>query len=321
VVVSKWVPHGALVVAATAAVATGMAVTSSVPVWVALTAPGAAVLAALAGRRVPRAGPALAVLGGAAALDVLVGTVLLPDRWGTGLLVLVLAAGLPWLLGRSFGQQVELAATAAERARLQERARIAREMHDSLGHELALVALRAGALELAADLPAHHREAATGLRAAAGRATERLATVVAVLRDGAPAPLEPPAERIEEMLERASRAGVRAALDWPEPRELPAAVDRAAYRVVQEGLTNAVKHAPGSPVTVRLSTGRGATAVEVSNPVPTSRPDATGSGAGLAGLAERLRPLGGSVRSGTGIVAGDRVYRLAATLPHPAAAP
>lgn len=241
-----------------------------------------------------------------------IGTTLLPDRWGTALVVLVLAAGLPWLLGRSFRQQADLISAAAERARLRERTLVAHEMHDTLGHELALLALRAGALQLATDLPEHHRDAVAALRVGAAQATDRLAAVVAVLRDGAPASLAPPTERIDELVDRAQRAGVPARLDWMGPHDLPAAVDRAAHRVVQEGLTNAVKHAPGAPVAISLATAGSTTVVEVTNPVVGPRAAGAGRGTGLAGLAERLRPLGGSVTCDV----RDRTHRLRATIPH-----
>src|SRR6185312_3936418 len=98
----------------------------------------------------------------------------------------------------------------------------AREVHDTLGHDLALLALRAGALELAADLPPQHRDAVAALRAGAGLATERLATAVSVLREGDPVPAEPPPGGVDDLVDRAVLAGVRARLDRTGPRELPA---------------------------------------------------------------------------------------------------
>jgi signal transduction histidine kinase len=306
-------PLVALGLAAAIATATGLAMGHSVPVWAAALAGAAGLVAHLAGLRIHRDRRALAVLGGVAGLDLALGPALVPEAWSTGLVVLALAVGLPWLLARSRRQQAELVSGAAERARLRERTRIADEMHDTLGHELSLLALRAGALELAADLPEHHRAAASGLRAGAGAATERLAAILAVLRDGGPAPLEPATETVDELVDRAARAGMTAGLHRTGAVELPTAVERAAHRVVQEGLTNAMKHAPGSPVTVRLTTTPDATVVEVTNPLPTTARRGPGGGAGLAGLRERLRLLGGTVEGGR----RDRTYRLRATLPHP----
>jgi signal transduction histidine kinase len=167
---------------------------------------------------------------------------------------------IPWLIGRYLIQRRELLLAGweradrleheqrivAERARLLERSRIAQDMHDSLGHELSLIALMAANLEVAADLDERHRATAKQLRVAAGTATEHLQDVIGVLRaDGDHE--EPGAQTIEDMVQRATGTGLEVRLIAEgDPEDVPRMVERAAFRIVQESLTNAVKHAPGA---------------------------------------------------------------------------
>jgi signal transduction histidine kinase len=291
-------------------VATGLAWGDAVPVWTVALGVAVGVVGFLAGREVPQARRALAVFGGGVALVCAFG--LAGHSVWAGLFLLAVAVVLPWAGGRFVRQQAELVRLAAERARLQERARIAYDMHDTLGHDLSLVALRAGALEMAPDLPEPHRLAAAELRASAGVATARLAEVLRLIRDGEPPPLEPAGRRIEDLVEHAVHAGLAAALDWNGPRELPQWVQLAAFRVVQEGLTNAAKHAPGAPIGIQLAVGDTDTVVTVTNPLaPGGRPG-TGGRAGLIALRERVRLAGGSLDAGP----RDGTFRLVATLPH-----
>ncbi|GHE26414.1 two-component sensor histidine kinase [Streptosporangium violaceochromogenes] len=212
----------------------------------------------------------------------------------------------------------------AEEARRAERIGIAREMHDVLAHRLSLLALHAGALEFNADAtPGEIAEAAGVIRLSARLALEELRTVVSVLRDPAPPPdTGPPpggGADLGVLVEESRRAGMRVELRDHGTRlsEIPDTVGRAAYRVVQEGLTNARKHAPGRPVTVLVSGTRGAElTVEVRTP-PHSGPAAlaeTGAGAGLTGLAERAWLAGGRLECGK---TPDGGFRLAARLPWP----
>jgi signal transduction histidine kinase len=260
--------------------------------------------------------------------------------WFVLVLVLLVVVVLPWLAGRYRRQRAELAAAGWERAallerqqrlevdraRLLERARIARDMHDSLGHEWGLVALRAAALEVSADLPERQRVAAGELRAGVAEATERLREIIGVLRPDAESAGDERTD-VAGLVERAADAGVDVVLEPSEPPvgPLPASVERAAHRVVQEGLTNAARHAPGAAVTVRLRHGTGSTVVTVANgPANGSangRPGgAAGGGHGLVGLAERVRLLGGTLEAGP----RDGGFAVVATLPHdapPAASP
>ncbi|GAA4190987.1 sensor histidine kinase [Microbispora amethystogenes] len=212
-----------------------------------------------------------------------------------------------------------------EQARHTERLAIAREMHDVLAHRLSLLALHAGALEFNARAdPAEVVEAAAVMRSSAHHALQELRQVISVLRE-APVLAE---TDLPALVEEVRRAGMRVDLHDGGVRlpGLPGATARAAYRIVQEGLTNARRHAPGRPVTVRLdgAPGRGL-AIEVRNPVATSAAGSAsgsasvagpvaGEGAGLAGMRERAELAGGRVeRAGV----DEDGFRLAVWLPWP----
>ncbi|PWR10922.1 two-component sensor histidine kinase [Micromonospora acroterricola] len=273
----------------------------------------------LSGRRSAGAAPA-AVLFGAIAVG---GTVLNLGLLGTGegtwfLLasVLLFAGVFPWLVGRYRRQQQELAGAgrrhadalareqrgAAERIRLRERARIAEEMHDSLGHDLSLIALRAAALELADDLEPGHRAAVGQLRASVAAATERLHGIIGVLREeGGPAGVRPAGETVADLVDGAREAGMAVRLDAPPGAvELPGMIGAAAHGVVREALTNAARYAPGAPVTVTLAPAEDGIEVGVHNGAPPAGPLPTppSSGSGLLALAERVRLAGGVLDAG-----------------------
>jgi signal transduction histidine kinase len=294
------------------------------------------VMSYLAGRRMAEARPGL--WGFAATFAVgsvfVLGSGIDLTAWFALALWLVLLGVLPWLAGRYWRQYQELVHAGWERAerlereqhilaeqtRLRERARIAQDMHDSLGHDLSLIALRAGALQMAPDLADHHRTAARELRASAAAATERLREIIGVLRvDGEPAPTEPVGETVAELAGRAGASGMQV-----EVRHTGAAgrlapmVDRAVYRVVQESLTNAAKHAPGAAVTVRLAHLDTETTVTVTNKPAANQPAANGQGGhGLTGLRERVRLAGGTLGAGP---TADGGFEVQARLPHAAAA-
>jgi signal transduction histidine kinase len=198
----------------------------------------------------------------------------------------------------------ERAEHAEERAKSAERNRIAREMHDVVAHKVSLIALHAGALELTASLgQAKVGEQAALIRTTAREALSDLREVLGLLQDGdrAAAVLDQgePYPDLVSLVEAAQRAGQRVDLD-DRAGPLPPAVARVVYRVAQEGLTNARKHAPGAPATVSVLLGSaGAATVTVRNgPTDSSPLDLPGSGAGLIGLAERVRLAGGALHSG-----------------------
>ena len=287
----------------------------------------------LLGRRTdgPRAlrglGVVVGVLIGVFALVVATGrTPGTADDWFETLTGLLLQVLVPWAAGQYVYQHGELVRSGwdlAERleheqeravgqARLRERARIAGDMHDSLGHDLSLVAVQAGALEASTTDP-EQRAAAARLRESAAVVTERLHQVVTMLRDDtepAPrdAPLGPAAAdggAITDLVERAAASGMRVTLTCGERAGREAAdgialsTARAAYRVVQESLTNAAKHAPGAGVLVALAqeaaAGHDFLVVTVANDAPPHRPARDGTGYGLIGLDERARVAGGSL--------------------------
>ncbi len=230
---------------------------------------------------------------------------------GLGLYVSALRA-----LRASWQERAERADTERllrdEQARAAERTRIAREMHDVLAHKVSLIALHAGALEVSAGADADRfRQGAGLIRVTAREALQELRAVLGVLQTSPrPAPDDGFAD-LPALVLAATRAGQRVELR-ERAGPLPPGTARVVYRVAQEGLTNARKHAPGAPVTVDVDrSGDGAVTVTVGNPAGGAALDLPGSGAGLVGLAERVRLAGGTLHSGP----VDGGWRLAAVVP------
>ncbi len=239
------------------------------------------------------------------------------------------------ILGEYHAQLLREREIIAEHARIRERQRIAQDMHDSLGHQLALIAVHTGALEVDRDLTDRQREAVGVLREASAAAMHELRDVVGVLRDGVEAPTGPaggpggpdpseagPGQRsrgvagIEGLVESSRKAGAVVELRCTgDPRALGPAAGHAAYRLVQEGLTNAHKHAPGARISVGLRYEPDSLVVEVANgPAGGPAPHGVASGGqGLTGLAERARLVGGMVHAGP---TADGGFRLAGVLPY-----
>jgi signal transduction histidine kinase len=196
-----------------------------------------------------------------------------------------------------------------ERARAGERARIAREMHDVLAHRLSILSLHAGALAHRTDLTADEvRQAAAVIRDNAHASLEELRSTLGSLREedplGGPQPsFDDLPALVSEVREAGQCVGYSSALEDVE--QLPPQVGRHVYRIVQEALTNARKHAPGAPVTVELS-GASGTSVEVrvtnaasprgaASVSSDGSPDGPSNGLGLIGLGERAALLGGTL--------------------------
>lgn len=188
---------------------------------------------------------------------------------------------------------------AAERARESERARIAREMHDVLAHRLSLVSMHAGVLAFRTDLPAEEaRSEARVIQDTARQALEELRGVLGLLRQSdAGQPPQPTIADLDDLVSQARTAGpvgLESCLDAVPPAPL----GRHVYRVVQEGLTNARRHAPGAAVTVRIAGAPGShVEVEVQNARPPAGPRTPphpGAGLGLIGLSERAALVGGT---------------------------
>jgi signal transduction histidine kinase len=197
-----------------------------------------------------------------------------------------------------------------DRARMAERTRIAREMHDVLAHRISLLALHAGALEVRPDLPPSKvRETAELLRSTARQALEELRGVVGVLREEPghepmPAPPQPTLSDIRRLVDETRQAGAR--IDFEMQVEhadaIPSALGRDAYRIVQEALTNIGKHANGTATRVQVTGAPGGGLhVSVRNRQPVhaqTGPALPGSGAGLLGLQERVALAGGTLVHG-----------------------
>ncbi|MFG2055196.1 sensor histidine kinase [Micromonospora sp. NPDC048930] len=272
----------------------------------------------LAGRRSAGAGRVAVLFGVIAVAGTALNLGLLgtgPGTWFLLASVLLFAGVFPWLLGRLRRQQRALAEAgrrhaeaeererraAVDRVRLRERAGIAQEMHDSLGHDLSLIALRAAALELAADLAPAHRAAAGELRASVATATERLHDIIGVLREERPGSLRPADESVAELVDGARDAGMAVELRaGPDKADLPPLTAHAVHRVVREALTNAARYAPDAPVTVTVDRAGGEVAVSVVNgPAPAGPlPGPASHGSGLLALRERVRLAGGVFDAG-----------------------
>lgn len=238
-----------------------------------------------------------------------------PQTWAAVTAVALVLGVLPWLIGRHAADRRRLRRAEQESAahlqrqqkslatetRVRERARIAKEMHDTLGHELALIALRAGALEVGVGTSSGGQAtAAESLRTSATRAAEQLNTIVGMLTEDYEAPpLHPAAQDLEDVIDRARAAGMDVTLERTghERHDRGAPVVHAAIlRVVQEGVTNAVKHASGAAVKVTVTSGpTGARVSVVDDGGRAPAPPPVSGGRGVVALKERVRLLGGSV--------------------------
>jgi len=207
-------------------------------------------------------------------------------------------------------------------ARRAERTRIAREMHDVLAHRLSLLAAFAGALEYRPGAPPEQlSRAATEIRTAARQALEELREVIGVLRDddttdgGGTERPQPTLADLPHLIQESRDAGMALHVDdrVADLAAVPAGIGRAAYRIVQEALTNARKHAGDQPVRIAVSGAPGGRlVVDVRNPVGDGPPTAPGSGSGIIGLTERVGLAGGDLEHGV-TSAGE--FRLRASLP------
>jgi signal transduction histidine kinase len=235
----------------------------------------------------------------------------------------------PWWVGTQVQRRRDLVSELGERtAQLEaeqdafvrlavrrERARIAGELHDIVAHHLAVVVVQAGAGRMAPPVQVERNaERFKSIREAGRQALAEMAQLVDLLdpgRDNGAGDLG----RLRVLLDEAAAGGLRVGFTpLPAGVELPGEVEEVAYRVVREGLTNAIKHAPGADVVVRLTTHGDELEIEVrdSGAHTTSPLAATGSGLGLAGMRDHVASLGGTVEAGA---AGDGGWCLTARLP------
>lgn len=227
-----------------------------------------------------------------------------------------LARLAPRLLGPTPAER--LAALQRHAMRLAERNRLARELHDSVGHALSIVTVQAGAAGRVLDRdPAFARQALADIETSARNGLRDLDHVLGLLRDDAPsrAPV-PTLADLPGLVDSTRSAGVDLSAELTgRIDEVPQAVSREAYRIVQESLTNAARHASHLPVSLSLEIGADHLELELSNPLdasPSHRQE--GGGRGLNGIRERVASLRGQVSAGP---EADR-WRVAVRLPlHP----
>ncbi|MFD8110711.1 sensor histidine kinase [Streptomyces microflavus] len=318
-----------------------------------------------AGRRITEAWRVAVAFGAACVLHTVPGLYrdiasgaasVLPVTLGWNVVTFLTLAVVPALVGRYRDQRRRLLgalwqnnqqlrreqAMVAREARLLERNRIAHDMHDSLGHQLALISVHAGALQVDPELTGNQREAVRILRGASVTAMAELRAAVGVLHDeaeyreqqngqqyqghqrqsvgdGASVSYAPrTTAAIDGLVESSRGAGTAVSLDRSGVRRpLAPAADHEAYRIVQEGLTNAHKHAPGAPIRLALRYEPDSLVVEVTNgPVPGGAPEVPteiSGGQGLKGLRERVGRVGGMVHTGPTEEGG---FRIAGLLPY-----
>jgi signal transduction histidine kinase len=244
----------------------------------------------------------------------------------------IFAAGIPVFTGvivrsrRGSREQLEVAVRRheGERALFEERQRIARELHDVVAHHMSVIAIQAEAAPYkTADPPAELVESFAKIRASALSGLHELRRVLGVLRSSGPdtAP-QPGLDDLAALLESARQGGVTVTADVAgHPRLISAGVDLSAYRIVQEALSNAMRHAPGSAVQVKLYYGEAALVIEVRNSNCPAGIQATwgqdgeagpDGGHGIIGMRERAAMLGGHLSAGP---TGDGEFLVTAALP------
>ncbi|RSN41521.1 two-component sensor histidine kinase [Amycolatopsis sp. WAC 04197] len=232
----------------------------------------------------------------------------------------VIVAGMPVAIGLLIGARTEISQKLSELAasrdrerrfhadavRAEERARLAREMHDVVSHQITLIAMQAGALQ-AQTTDARSLETAQVIRKLSTKTLEELRSLVSVLRSGSEDDGPRPGINELDRLIRGSDVPVHLTVERI-PDLLPSQVSAAAYRTVQECLTNVHKHAPGATATIRIQGEHGSLKVEIRNERARTPGAALPSGGhGLTGLAERARLLGGSFETADTEDGGFRV--------------
>jgi signal transduction histidine kinase len=242
-------------------------------------------------------------------------------------LLVVLGAGL---IVRTRRERLAEAARMREEERLrrtsEERLRIARELHDALGHQLSLINVQSGvALHLNEELPEQTRESLVAIKDASKEALTELRSVLEILREGGEVAPRTPAltlDRLDDLAAQAATAGLQVRTKTEgEARPLPFGVEAAAFRIIQEALTNVTRHAGGATATVHVTYGADDLVVEIDDDGrgagPTNPTNATGGGRGILGMRERATALGGEFEAGPRPEGG---FRVKATLPTDGAA-
>lgn len=205
-------------------------------------------------------------------------------------------------------------AQAARRRADEERLRIARELHDVLAHSISVINVQAGVgLALLDSDPEQARTALTTIKAASKEALGEVRQVLDTLRTPGEAPRAPAPglDRLPELVEQAASAGLTVEIEGEVPAPAPG-TDLAAFRIVQEALTNVVRHSGSRRARVRFDHERGVLRLRIDDDGPATGADAGGSGNGLAGMRERAAALGGTIEAGP---RDDGGFRVLAVLP------
>ncbi len=229
---------------------------------------------------------------------------------GAWLVVLVVVAEAVRMARERRAERQSARELEARRLASEERLRMARDLHDMIGHNISLISIQAGVgLDLMEDQPEQARAALVAIKAVSKEALGELRAMLNALRrddDDVPRSPAPGLDRLDELVQLTRAAGLSVTTEVVGmPHPLPASVDLAGYRIVQESLTNVARHAPGATATVRIAYKEGAVVVEVvddggpsvGNAGPSTGNCGTGTGSGtgsgIAGMKERARALGG----------------------------
>jgi signal transduction histidine kinase len=227
---------------------------------------------------------------------------------GAWLVVLVVVAEAVRMARERRAERQSARELEARRLASEERLRMARDLHDMIGHNISLISIQAGVgLDLMEDQPEQARAALVAIKAVSKEALGELRAMLNALRrddDDVPRSPAPGLDRLDELVQLTRAAGLSVTTEVVGmPHPLPASVDLAGYRIVQESLTNVARHAPGATATVRIAYKEGAVVVEVvddggpsvGNAGPSTGNCGTGTGSGIAGMKERARALGGDL--------------------------
>ena len=322
VLVARWTPLGAIVLLA-AVVAVPMLVVPDLPpsggaqliVWMLLVGNAAYRLSrnrGLVGYAVAAIVPAVTiVVAGESVWEFLFYGLILAPAWVVGV-----------LLRREQRRSAELAALAeelrherekqAEVAVAAERTRISRELHDAVAHTVSVMTLQVGVVRRRLGTGSVEEETLRGAETLGRQAVDELRRIVGLVREGESAALAPlpSLAQLDELVTQVRGTGTSVAVEVTGPvDEVPQAVDMSAYRIVQEGLTNALRHAPGALVEVRVVVGPREVEVSIENG-PARKPVApsTGGGQGLVGIRERVHVLGGALSASATPGGGHRLH-------------
>lgn len=292
-----------------------LAATAAVPPAIPMQLPAMVLLYGIAAYGSLRAAVAWAA---AAAASLLVHDLLWEDAVGSGPVIstaalCALAVAVGWAVGmrRAAGERERV--LLAEKAAAEERLRIARELHDAVGHDVSLMVVQAQALGATAG-DERVREATDAIADLGRRAMGEMHRTLRALRGDAEREPRPSLAGLDEVLDGARAAGVPVTVSVEgAPRELPGSLDASAFRIVQEAVTNVVRHAAGAPAAVRVRYGEEALELWV-------RDEGGGAvgmrgGHGLAGMRERAELFGGTLTAGP---MNGRGFEVHATLPYDA---